>query len=122
MHIDPKKSKNRFIFFHLTCYIWEGSSMFHPLGDGVGISLSPIAGKKALSEALKEGSFFFSPGRCCDPQSHSNCSGSVVQHRLCKPLSHVLLRGNVDLLLQGERNTAGGHRHHRQTIQNYVSN
>ena len=31
--------------------------MFHPLRDGVGISLSPIAGKKALSEALKEGSF-----------------------------------------------------------------
>ena len=33
--------------------------MFHLLRDGVGISLSPIAGKKALSEALKEGSFFF---------------------------------------------------------------
>lgn len=57
MYIDPKKSKNMFIFFHLTRYIWEGSSMFHPLRDGVGISLSPIAGKKALSEALKEGSF-----------------------------------------------------------------
>ena len=34
--------------------------------------------------------------RCCDPQGHSNSVGLVVQHWLGEPLSHVLLRFNLD--------------------------
>ena len=38
--------------------------------------------------------------RRCNPQGHSNCFGSVVQHWLCEPLSHVLLRGHTVLGLE----------------------
>lgn len=34
--------------------------------------------------------------RCCDPQGHSDSVGLVVQHWLGEPLSHVLLRCNLD--------------------------